>query len=193
MSRNSTNNSEGIFSNTFNLADLMKEWEINDIVDDRPWRDDIDVAATYPNPHVKSSVFTLGFGEAFNRLGKRVDEFYFYPGELRGFIESCVLATQREHDVVNRDIGLFHDIDAAMKLWQDRVDEAWYHKTGTVRYGGYNLKKREIDKVLVLAGIVDNIVLEKMGVLHDAFGDYALDANEFIWTTGSALTMTVYY
>lgn len=193
MSRISTNNSEGIFSRMPHLAELLKGWEMNDDHHDQSYRDDVEIKAIQRNPRVGSATFTIGFGEAFWKIGRRESALYFYPGDLRGLIESCVLATQRVNSVIDRDIGLYHELESAMEIWLQREEEAEYKRTGTFRSGSINMKRRELDKAVQLAGIIDDIVLEKMGVIQDAFGEFSVDPHDFIWNNGTALTMTVYY
>lgn len=132
--------------------------------------------------------YLVDFKNVFQRLVGAEDAFYFYPHELEGFIESCVMATQREVEVAQRDIQIYRELNSAMADWIRKEEEAsWYGRGNVDR--NYSVEEHEISEAMRLGAIVDDLVHEQMELIRDAHGDYAIDERSLKWTRGRALKM----
>jgi hypothetical protein len=145
-------------------------------------------------PWFKMETYLVNFKFVFKSLGKKHDAFYFYPNELEGFIESCVLASQRSDDIIARQISIYKDVCCAMDVWANRVEEAmcWSGRNVTFNHRE-TVKDFEIKEAVKFGTDIDDIVRNEMATLRAAHGDYAIDQRSFRWTKMHALMMDVHF
>lgn len=132
--------------------------------------------------------YLVDFRKVFEQVGAADDLFYFYPHELEGFIESCVMATQREVDITTRDVQIFRDLTDAMAEWSKREEEASYFSNFTFNRN-YSVEEYEIREATKVGAIIDEMVQGVMSVIRDVHGDYAIDERSLRWTNLHALKM----
>lgn len=132
--------------------------------------------------------YLVDFRYIFERVGPAADAFYFYPHELEGFIESCVMATQREVDLTARDIQIFREMNDAMAEWLKKEEEATMY-SGFTYNRNYSVEEYEIQEATKLGAIIDEMVHDAMSVIRDVHGDYAIEERSLEWTALRALKM----
>lgn len=134
--------------------------------------------------------YLVGFRDVFESLHRREETYalYFYPHEVEGFIESCVMATQRENDVAQRDMQIYIELCQAMTEWNRMEEEAAFRRSGSVDYNPAQ-EEKDIARALKVGSRIDDIVRKRMRVIRDAHGDYAVDEFSFVWTPARALKM----
>lgn len=135
-------------------------------------------------------IYLFNFDEIFRSLGRDQDVFYFYPDEVKGFIESCVLATQREIALGSRKNNIYEDITAARKLWGRKVQEAAWRDQFSIN-GHDGIEDFEIDQAFYLGCIVDKQTASIVDLLKYAHGEYSIAARSFRWTGINTLSMRV--
>lgn len=142
----------------------------------------------------------------FSRLKKTIiadsDLFYFYPGEVNGFIMSSVLATQREHEdraIIGR--SMYSDLTSALHEFQYKEAEALYHAGKDTDWtsrtlpscNGQSIDDYEINQAGRTGEFIMDFVLQQMKVIRELHGDYALSLRDMSWTNLDALIMKVHY
>lgn len=132
--------------------------------------------------------YLVDFRYIFERVGPAADAFYFYPHELEGFIESCVMATQREVDVSTRDVQIFREMNDAMAEWLKKEEEATVY-SGFTFNRNYSVEEYEIREATKLGALIDEMVHNAMSIIRDVHGDYAIDERSLEWTSLRALKM----
>lgn len=137
-----------------------------------------------------SKTYVIDFRPLFSALEKEVEDFYFYPKDVHGFIESCVLATQRETDLETRTNLILDEILSAMDLWADRESEHEALSLGTW-INGKNMNRYLALNVLDKAIAIDTYVYNTMHMLYDVHDDLAISDQSFSWTAGNALLITI--
>lgn len=116
----------------------------------------------------------------FHVLRAKVHHLHFYPGGIEGFVESCVLASQREMSVELRDITLMNDLRLALNV---QVAEDVSQDRPTIRAN--DLMKQ----ALPLAEIINDHVHRKMELLGEDLGPYSVDPSGFKWTGSKGLVV----
>lgn len=137
-----------------------------------------------------SKTYVIDFRPLFSALEKEVEDFYFYPKDIHGFIESCVLATQRETDLEARTNLIMDEIMSAMDLWADREADHEALTSGTW-INGKSMNRFLALSVLDKAIAIDTYVYNTMHVLYDVHGDLAISEQSFSWTGSNALLVTI--
>jgi hypothetical protein len=132
--------------------------------------------------------YIVDFRNVFELVGAAADKLYFYPHELEGFIESCVMATQREVDITSRDIQIFRELNCAMADWIRKEEEASYYSSGSLDRN-YSVEEAEINDAMKIAAHIDDLVHATMSLIRDVHGDYAIDERSLKWTKLHALKM----
>lgn len=137
-----------------------------------------------------SSKYIVDFKPVFHALGKKAEDFYFYPGEVYGFIESCVLATQREQDAETRHRYIMNDLLYAMENWNRKEEDAMARISGSW-INGISADSYKVMNLAHAAQAIDTFVYRVMHMLYDTHGDLAISAKSMNWTPAKALAMEV--
>ena len=116
--------------------------------------------------------------------------FYFYPDEVKGFIESCVLATQREVAAGLRRNNILTDILSARKLWTRKVQEAAWRDNFSFN-GKDGVAQFEVDQAFHRGLYVDKQTASIVELLKYAHGEYSISARSFRWIGRNTLSMKV--
>lgn len=137
----------------------------------------------------------LDFRQVFQVLRAKTHYFDFYPAGLMGFIESCVVASQRnwasdprslivdDYDDL-RTTTLLNDLHMAINV---RVAEA-------VADGKPSIQAlRQIERTWPLALTVNDVVLRKMNEFTSSMGPYAVDETSFQWTHAKGLAVRLIF
>lgn len=132
--------------------------------------------------------YLVDFRKVFEDVGPAEDLLYFYPHELEGFIESCVMATQREVDITSRDIQIFRELTDAMAEWTKKEEESSYFSNVTYNRN-YSVEDYEIREATKIGAIIDDMVHAIMSVIREVHGDYAIDERSLQWSSAHALKM----
>lgn len=136
--------------------------------------------------------YLVDFRQIFQKLGRAAEtDFYFYPGDIQGFVESCVLATQRELEVSIRDLLIFKELSHARYEWRCKEEANAWTRGDVTFCGDLTLEEYEVRNAMESAAVIDNLVLEKMSLIRQVHGDYAISSSSFTWTAGRALSMTL--
>lgn len=139
-----------------------------------------------------SKNYLIDLNPVIRLIGDAVNEFYFYPDDIEGFIESCVLATQRDMSAEERDLSIIDDLKGAMELWTRREDDHDAMVSGTWINGQCFTRYKALN-VLGPAVEIDKFVYGAMFPLYDVHGDLAIDATSFQWTRANGLIMRITY
>lgn len=138
--------------------------------------------------------YLVDFKRVKRTLGRDVEALYFYPHEMEGFAESCVLSTQRDEGVVSRDIAIYHELRNAMDDWHRRVEDAMWRKGKEITFGnGISLDEREMSLAMNVGAIIDDYVLDEMSIIRDAHGQFSVDPKQFQWTESGSLIVPVHF
>lgn len=140
------------------------------------------------NKYMGERTYLVDFRNVFENVGAADDLFYFYPHELEGFIESCVMATQREEDVTTRDVQIFRDLNDAMGEWTKREEEASFYSNFTFNRN-YSVEEYEVREATKVGAIIDDMVHATMSTIREVHGDYAIDERSLQWSSLHALKM----
>lgn len=136
-----------------------------------------------------SKIYLFDFSEVFRTLGKNEDAFYFYPHEVKGFIESCVLASQRLDPVGSRKSSIYDDIVMARNEWDRKVENATF---GGFSYNGVpGITDYDIDEAYYRGCIIDTQTTNILDVLQDLYGEYSIASYGLRWTGMKTLSMKV--
>jgi hypothetical protein len=144
------------------------------------------------NVVTSSKTYILDFKPIFHILGKELEEFYFYPNEVFGFIESCVLATQRPTDDETRSRYIVNDILGAYDSWSRKEEDHMARMSGSW-INGRNSDSYCAAKLIPAATAIDHFVYLAMENLFEIHGPMAISATKFNWTPSGALSMEVSY
>lgn len=148
------------------------------------------------NSGTSSEIFLFNFRYVIDRMRDNPDAFYFYPGELKGFIESCVLASQRVHNPSLRKALMYEDLMSARINWDDKVER---HATQSVTFSSSQFDYRvtvedyECQMALDQGLWIEQEVLAQLAPLRFNVGDFSIDRLTFQWTGASALAVRVNY
>ncbi|BAQ02536.2 hypothetical protein [Ralstonia phage RSL2] len=132
--------------------------------------------------------YLVDFRNVFEKVGPAEDLLYFYPHELEGFIESCVMATQRVEDISTRDVQIFLEMNEAMAEWTKKEEESSYYSSVTFNRN-YSVEEYEIREATKIGAIIDDMVRATMSLIRDVHGDYAIDERSLQWSSAHALKM----
>ena len=146
------------------------------------------VSVIQENRYMGERTYLVDFRKVFEEVGPAKDLLYFYPHELEGFIESCVMATQRDVDITSRDIQIFRDLTDAMADWVRREEESSYFSNVTYNRN-YSVEDYEIREATKIGAIIDDMVRATMSVIREVHGDYAVDERSLEWSSAHALKM----
>lgn len=141
-----------------------------------------------------SEFYILGCEDIVHRFDYVEDLFYFYPDDIQGFITSCILATQRLDDVVNRDMQIFYDVNAAMQSWL-RLEEssmAYQYSDPGTRMSKETILSH-VHRAVKFGAVIDDMVRLKMQLIRDIHGDYAVDEKSITWTRLNAVRMKIHF
>lgn len=139
-----------------------------------------------------SKTFVIDLKPIYHILGKELNDFYFYPDDVEGFIESCVLATQRNDSVEARQMSIMNDLKGAMDLWNQREDDHDALLSG-IWISGQNYDRYMALKVMGAAVAIDTYVFRAMSVIYEIYDNLSIDAKSFVWTPCHGLIMRVRY
>lgn len=140
------------------------------------------------NRYMGERTYLVDFRKVFEQVGPAEDRLYFYPHELEGFIESCVMATQREVDITSRDIQIFRELTDAMSDWTKKEEESSFYSNVTYNRN-YSVEDFEVKEATAIGAIIDDMVHDIMSVIRDIHGDYAIDDRSLHWSGAHALKM----
>lgn len=126
--------------------------------------------------------FIFDFKHVFNVLGKGISKFDFYPGGLRGFIESCVLASQRRMDSELRAHMCLNDIRTALTV---RVAEQIANNEDPID------TKYCLEQVIGLAETVNDYVYRELMIIHEELGPYSISNRDLKWSRLNGLVVRV--
>lgn len=136
--------------------------------------------------------YLVDLRDVFAKFGKYEDVFYFYPHGLDGFIESCVLGTQRVLSEPEREIMIYRDVRDAMDHWKTRLEEAAFMQSFPVNEN-LTVEDFEVREAVRIGGMIDNAIVDKMQLLRDVHGDYAIDGSDLQWTRSHGLCIRLRY
>jgi hypothetical protein len=140
-----------------------------------------------------SKNYIVDFRPIFSILSQKdVDEFYFYPGEIFGFVESCILATQRDIDEETRHRYIVNDLLGAMEVWTQKEENHMARTSGSW-VNGRSLDRSLVLKLAAQAIAIDTFVYRTMSNLYEAHGHLAINAHSMNWTPANALRLEVSY
>jgi hypothetical protein len=118
----------------------------------------------------------------FKAVGRDEDLFDFYPGKLEGFIESCVLASQRKMDSDQRAQMCLHDIHTIADM---RIEENAHNDMFP------KMMRLIVHRVIAVAEAVNDYVYREMLHIHETLGPFSVDSQSFQWTGLRALKVRV--
>lgn len=148
--------------------------------------------ATRNNAGSFSKSFLFDFRKEIKSLGRNTDVFYFYPGEVKGFIASCAMATQRDVGVIARENSMIMDIRNARLDWAKKEEEAAW-RGGFTFNATMSLEDYEVQCAIDEGTPLDNCVISKLHYIRECVGDYSIDARTLLWTQADALIVNVRY
>lgn len=186
MCQNSTKNKEVVSSRTRELIDRdLGYWIDNDFnipVHSRRGAD----------REMGTRTYAISFQKLIREFVQDEGYFYFYPGLVRGFVDSCIVASQRDLSYAERQASIFRDLMAAMDSWQQKEEEAAWRQAVTFRKNE-SLTDLEIRNALEIGIDIDDEVLGIMDIIRDALGDYAIDPTDIRWRRNDVVHLTVNY
>lgn len=144
------------------------------------------------NEESSSKSFLFDFKDTIASLGKDCDYLYFYPNQVRGFIEACVLSTQRHNSVLAREYSLTLEIQAARKEWGHKEEDASWRTSFTFNKV-MDLEAYECMAAIAVGAKLDEAVFSKLKLLREAVGDYAIDRKMMHWTDMNALLIKIHF
>lgn len=135
--------------------------------------------------------------------------FFFYPKGIRGFVESCVLGSQRSQDSTASLLMVIYDVTTAMDIYLKQeaaragseamnvIDDKSKDKRSTdnltkaVEIVAYEIagfdRQQKLADALGLAELINDYVRNQMRLIEDAAGPYSVNPKTFEWTPARAL------
>lgn len=148
------------------------------------------------NSVTSSEMFLFSFKRVVDCMLDNPGAFYFYPGELKGFIESCVLACQRENNSSYRKALMYEDIMSARKLWDGKLEiQLGQSVTFSNSKNDYRMSVEDYECQMAYdQGLwIEEEVLAQIASLRNVVGNFSIDNESFQWTGASALAVRVNY
>jgi len=142
-------------------------------IESLPVRDDLE----------KEKLYILDFKSLLEEH-QRKDFLYYYPNELKGFIQSCILASQRELSNDIRDVCIFKELDNAYIHYKG-MEELHANIRGLELQEDKNKWYSDMTDAID----IDIVVQKTMANIREAHGDYAIIEDSFQWTKANALVV----
>ena len=156
--------------------------------------------------------FLINLAPLFKLMEKKQpleETFFFYPNKIKGFVESCILGSQRSSDSTASLLMMIYDVTTAMDIHlkqiasqvgsevmnviEDKATDARSTDDLTKaveivakEIAGFDRHEKLAD-ALGVAELINDYVRNEMRLIEDALGAYSVNPKAFDWTNARAV------
>jgi len=130
-------------------------------------------------------IYILDLKRLINDYDK--DSFlYYYPDSIKGYIQSCVLASQRQLSDDVRDVTIFKELDNAYHHFK-AMEEINLAIQGLEPSVDNDKWYTDMENAVE----IDILIQNTMNKIRYKYGDFAVVENSFVWTKANALLVNL--
>lgn len=144
---------------------------------------------------MNSKQYIVDLKPILRHISQYMDCFYFYPASYHGFVEDCIISSQREHEDMDTSIRMmYRDIQDSYQSFQYKAEQSLFQSQGAMAtFNGKSIEEYEINEAAKIGEIIFRHIYTQMKSIQLIHGHIAILQDDLVWTNLDSIVVKVYF